>query len=803
MKALLRDRFFYALCLSLLISVGWQIWLFQIPTDTLTGQGDFSAGQYQLNARVSSDSKWATDGIANYRSILRVDARDVSEWLARALFEADWETAWEVGGAHQYLVERRDEEGKRVISITLQTVSPRDVMQYSGIAVLATLGNVLVALAASLQRPRPPVATPLMLLACASLLNLAWMTFAVPFSYLALRQPFFLQFVLHTVSMALGVGAVVHLALTFPGPLAWFAQRRRLILMGLYGAYPFGLVLIMGLQPGLTDKFVAAAEWELQIGVALKAIAYLIWATQYRQASVNKRAQLHWIFMAITAYDLISMARVFSRGTDLAQLQLLVSLLLPFGYAMAILPGRSLRLTLGSTSGFIHGVANTLTLALFLSGLGLAASLLADSNHAADLPLVTVILSGVFALTTVPLANLLREQFDSWFQGTRSAQRALLYQFTARVSENITLSEVTQAFYDTLDQGVQPAHTALWLWNDEAQGLQRMDASPTLMAVDSSLYAHLLALQTFTPIAQAQLWPDVQAYQGLIALTASGALVGVCAIGPRIDGRNYSGDAIRFFEALTRSATLAFRNAQLVEQMEDKIIALRHAYRQFMTAQEDERQRLASELHDETLQQLAHVNLLAGGLYKSVDEKGGVALKELQGILVFTERRLREILRGVHPAVLTDLGLIPALRSWMPHPEGIAVEMTTQGFEGKRLPDPSLELTLYRLCQESLNNALKHARANRVEVRLMWEGHTVTLEVVDNGVGFEPSVLASKIQAQTGHFGLMNLRERVNALNGQLVIKSQPGSGTLVRALVPLQNGVSEAIREGETNNGA
>jgi signal transduction histidine kinase len=122
----------------------------------------------------------------------------------------------------------------------------------------------------------------------------------------------------------------------------------------------------------------------------------------------------------------------------------------------------------------------------------------------------------------------------------------------------------------------------------------------------------------------------------------------------------------------------------------------------------------------------------------------------------------------------------------------------TTGFEGKRLPDPALELTLYRLCQESLNNAIKHARANRVDVKLTWNDNSVILEVIDNGIGFEPSALASKYQAQNGHFGLMNLRERVNALNGQFVIKSQPGSGTLIRAILPLQNKFSSIIRYGD-----
>ncbi|HEX2623591.1 MAG TPA: sensor histidine kinase [Phototrophicaceae bacterium] len=770
------------------------MWLLQIPTDTLTGHADFYAGQYRLDSyasAASADTKWSTGGILDYQSILRVDARDVTEWLAKG-FSADsnLETAWQVGDSHQYLVERRDDSGKRVINVTLQSVVPGDLFQTSTswLALLAVAGSVIVAVAVALQHPRPAIASPLMLVACGSLLNLTWVTFAVPFSYVALQQPFLMQLSLHIVAATINAGVVVHLALSFPASLTWFVRRRRLILIVLYALYPAVLLLIAILQSRPVDRLTDALAWELQISIALKAFAYLIWAAQYRQASVTRRAQLHWILAVITANDLVYIAEIFSRNHDFSQLQLWFNLLLPIGYGMAMLPGRSLRIRIGSASGFVHGVANTLTLALFLCGLGLVASLLIDSNHISELPLMTVFLAVIFALTTVPLANLLREQFDSWFQGTRSAQRALLYQFTGRVSEHIPLSEVTRAFFETLDQGVQPAETALWLWNDEAQGLEKLEqrgTAHTLMVIDSSLYELLLTLQGFTPVAQVKAWQELQTYHGLVTLVASGKLVGICAIGARIDDRAYSADTIRFFEALARSATLAFRNAQLVNQMEDKIRALQHAYHQVMSAQENERQRLASELHDETLQQLAHVNLLAGGLYNYVDDRGAGAFKELQSIIVLTEHHLREILRGVHPAVLTDLGLIPALRSWLPHPEGITITISTTGFDGKRLPDPALEMTLYRLCQESVNNAIKHACASTIDVRLIRDEASVVLEVIDNGVGFEPSALTSKYQAQNGHFGLMNLRERVNALNGQLIIKSQPGSGTSIRVILP------------------
>jgi signal transduction histidine kinase len=99
-------------------------------------------------------------------------------------------------------------------------------------------------------------------------------------------------------------------------------------------------------------------------------------------------------------------------------------------------------------------------------------------------------------------------------------------------------------------------------------------------------------------------------------------------------------------------------------------------------------------------------------------------------------------------------------------------------------------MALYRLVQESVNNALDHASATRIDVRLCWLDHEITLEVRDDGIGFEPAVYLASLRHTNGatHFGLLNLRERVIALNGDLTIDSQPGRGATVRARLPLSS---------------
>ncbi len=776
---------------SLALSIGWHALLWTVPTDGLPGEIVSGENTFRLRYLAPPDSQWSDNGVSIYSDILRVETRTINSWIARAIqVETGQNPIWRAGEQHSYAVIRRDNGETKVIHPHLYTPSLAALLGYLGLPTLGALLSLLAALSIGLRWPARPFTGPLALMACGALIGLGWSTFGSPFSYVVLGWPFSAQSLLHTIANALIFGAWVHLALTFFTPLPWYTNHRRLALALVYSVYPLGLLVLTALQPILIDRFGAAHAWEQQAAVGLKGIAYLTWGAQYRRATVSQRGQLHWVLATSAAFDLPFLIQVISAdGGALSTIQPWLALLPPLGYMMALLPGRSLRIALQPTSGLIHGIANTLIVALFLSGFGLAASVLSRADQQASAPLVAAGLALVFALTTAPLVNLVREQLDSWFKGTRGAQRALLYEFTSKASTEISLNTVTNAFSQALEQGIQPDFAVLWLWDGETRTLYPVLVlgapanEPAVAFLDPVDQRQLLESATFAP---AHL-PWLAGFQGYLPLISSGELVGVCGIGPRIGGANYSTDAIRFFETLVRSATLAFRNAQLISQLEDKVSALRHAYRQLISAQESERRSLAAELHDETLQHLAHINLIAGSAQRSATSQAE-ALQQLQQTITHAERRLREILRGVHPAVLTNLGLIPALETWLPRSQHTKLSLTAAGFDDRRLPDPDLEMTLYRLVQESVNNALEHAKARRIDVSLCWSGEQVTLEVSDDGTGFEPAVYLASMRHMNGstHFGLLNLRERVIALNGDLVIDSAPGRGTTIRARLPV-----------------
>ncbi|MDP9371016.1 MAG: sensor histidine kinase, partial [Chloroflexota bacterium] len=149
---------------------------------------------------------------------------------------------------------------------------------------------------------------------------------------------------------------------------------------------------------------------------------------------------------------------------------------------------------------------------------------------------------------------------------------------------------------------------------------------------------------------------------------------------------------------------------------------------------------------------------------------------------------VRRLARELRPTILDDLGLAEATRAYAQEVarRGLArVEVRTAGFSGRL--DPTRELVLYRVVQEALSNAAKHADARAIEVTLDRADGMVTATVGDNGRGFEPGALAGVAPTGQG-LGLLGMRERLALVGGELEIDAQPGVGTRVRATVPLRN---------------
>ncbi|RME48299.1 MAG: sensor histidine kinase [Chloroflexi bacterium] len=233
---------------------------------------------------------------------------------------------------------------------------------------------------------------------------------------------------------------------------------------------------------------------------------------------------------------------------------------------------------------------------------------------------------------------------------------------------------------------------------------------------------------------------------------------------------------------------MAIENARLAEAQRRETFR-RRLLDQVMAAQEEERKRIARELHDELAQSLTvlirDLETLTGaapagpaGLQEQIRETRALALRILG--------QTRRLIFDLRPTALDDLGLLPAIRRYAQHrlePAGIQLHMDVAG-EVRRLP-PQVETAVFRIAQEAITNVVRHANASQVHVRLCFAPDSVALTVADNGAGFDPdAVLAGP--SSTRCMGLLGMRERAELLGGHLDIESQAGAGTTVHLCIPL-----------------
>jgi signal transduction histidine kinase len=232
-------------------------------------------------------------------------------------------------------------------------------------------------------------------------------------------------------------------------------------------------------------------------------------------------------------------------------------------------------------------------------------------------------------------------------------------------------------------------------------------------------------------------------------------------------------------------------NALLDRLTEDRD-RVRRLAAQVISAQDEERARVARELHDSTAQILTAVMLqLGAAAHESSSPALDARLATLRELVAEALEEVRSLSHTMHPRVLDDLGLAAALE-WLARQAGVQekldVQVTTQ--DGEQIPAP-LASVLYRVAQEALRNAARHARARRVEIRLQRTNDVATLEVSDDGCGFD----VRRAEERRPGMGLFSMRERVALVNGRLVVTSASGRGTRVVATVPLTNSVQSEGR--------
>lgn len=219
---------------------------------------------------------------------------------------------------------------------------------------------------------------------------------------------------------------------------------------------------------------------------------------------------------------------------------------------------------------------------------------------------------------------------------------------------------------------------------------------------------------------------------------------------------------------------------------------------QILRAQEEERKRLARELHDETAQSLTSILVSLEAVEQQFSAADGVddhlvsRLRLTKEVAQRTLDETRRLMFDLRPSVLDDLGLVPALRWFISQrvlPAGLKADFQATGLE-HRLSE-ELETALFRIMQEAITNSVKHGRAHSLQVRLSREEDRIIGVVADDGQGFHPVHIAGKTEKDRG-LGLFGMQERAVLVGGRVQIESAPGRGTTVRVTVPNRKGGSD-----------
>jgi len=381
----------------------------------------------------------------------------------------------------------------------------------------------------------------------------------------------------------------------------------------------------------------------------------------------------------------------------------------------------------------------------------------------------------------------------------------VLHDLNLAVTSTLDLQSVLNILLDKIDLLLPSAATSVRLFDREGGKLEPMafrNFDPVELAEHHKRWGGRQSLtkavfETKSPLVlvDARTHPersDIEflARQGLISylgvpLIARGEILGALSFFTK-EKHQFTTEEVEFLSTLAGHAAIAIDNAQLYEQVRAGQEQLRALSHRLAEAQEAERRTISRELHDEIGQALTALKLKLDMSIHLSGDGAKAHLGEARALANELIARVRDLSLDLRPAMLDDLGLLPTLR-WhfrrYTAQTNVVVDLEQSGIE--RLFSPEVATAAYRIVQEALTNVARHSGAGTVGVRLLGNDETLSVCIEDRGVGFDlHATLSSGVTS-----GLSGMRERAFSLGGKLVVESAPGSGTRVKALLPLSPG--------------
>jgi len=549
---------------------------------------------------------------------------------------------------------------------------------------------------------------------------------------------------------------MIHFYAVFP-ERRWLAERRWL--MGvLYGT---GLIVALRWIPSPFSYPSIGTAWSvtvLWLGLGFAAAIGLMVAAYVTTASPYARRRIRLVVLGtvlgFAPFGLFTIVLEWVSGMFTIPLMIVV----PVAYAVALWRYNLMGFDRVLNRGLVYLTVSILLFSTYFAALTLFHALLhVETTGQAALGAAVALLA---AVTFRPLRDWVQRLVDRLFYGGWYDYRGLVEEVGGALARTLDQETLTDVLVRRVPKAMHLSAAALWL---ERRGRMEIVGASGAEATEA-----LAVSQEGEAVGREGVRMTEDRVE--VPLVVEGRTLGAWVVGGR-PGEEWGPEDKRILAALGQQAALAAQNVRLIAALRAKVAEVEEMHRRLLTAREEERADLARELHDGVIQDLVGLRYRLEALQ---DESGLEQVGEMHAQVGQLIDELRRLCSDLRPPVLDQLGLAAALRA-------LAREVTVRGLpvevhlEDLSLPD-GIAIGLYRICQEALSNAFRHAGASCAMVMLSHDGNEVTLTVADDGRGFDPVAT----RGQAGCFGLVGMAERAEALGGHLAVESAPGEGTRV-----------------------
>jgi signal transduction histidine kinase len=557
----------------------------------------------------------------------------------------------------------------------------------------------------------------------------------------------------------------------------WFPDGRLLsrrwsIVIGL-AALPSVLATLASLDPSVTAPLPNPAglpafsgvnntlnAWPftvLILAIFLSAFTSLI--VRYRRGAGQERQQLKWLLVGVALVITALAVQIGVPALQNSPLLPLAAATLPIAIGIAVLRYRLYDIDLIINKALVYGgLAAVITVVYLLVVINIGAAV--GGNRRLWLSLLT---TAVIALAFQPLRDRAQHLANRLVYGKRATPYEALSQFSEHLSETYSEEDILDRMTRILAQGTGAQRAEAWVRAGQRLILASSSPPPTD--------------EPSTPLAMQNGSLPPMSRDIVVPVSHGGELLGALAVDKK-RGESLNTVEQKLVANLAGQAGLVLKNVGLNRELLARLDDLRASRQRLVTAQDEERRRIERNLHDGAQQHLVALKMKVGLAEKLAEPESETRpiLAQLKHDADEAIDNLRELARGIYPPLLASDGLGPALNA---HARRLTVPVELEVDEVPRQAR-EVEAAVYFCCLEALQNVAKYADASRVNVRVWTEDSSLAFAVEDDGNGFDPATVVRSS-------GLQNMRDRLEALGGSLLLRSAPAKGTTVEGRLPLR----------------